>query len=266
MSTPDERLRVATLYQGPILVESLYRRCAECWLLTPGPPTEIICDLCACLKMTNPNTWMADNYGLLQDLPFPCIMLPGTHDSGAYAFSSRCLSPKARDKYLSWLATVAKPFLKPWTCAQVLTVQQQLEAGIRFLDIRVSACLASPGCFGQQKVYPKLGANEQEGFTGESCSFWVSHTFACVPLDDVLAQIRSFLDSTSHEVVVLRMESDWEHRTDMLEPARASLLCELLADRLGGYVYDHGNLKPGQWPTLGDAVSIPQLAYRSWHG
>lgn len=200
--------------------------------------------------MTQLNSWMQRHFEVLQNLPFPSLLLPGTHDSGAYAFSSRCISPKARDRWLSWIAAAARPIVKAWTVAQALTVRQQLDCGVRFLDLRVSCCFFG-GC-GSIRNRARISA---DALGDASCSFWVSHTFACAPLEDVISQVCSFLDDTSHEMVVLRIEPDWQHRDDLMEPAHACLLCELLADRLSSYAFDHADLKPGQWPTLGAAVS-----------
>ncbi|NQT92046.1 MAG: hypothetical protein HQ559_04730 [Lentisphaerae bacterium] len=61
--------------------------------------------------------WMSKATDLLSKLTLKELCLPGTHDSGTYDLLS--------------------PFAGPWATTQTVNLQQQLEGGIRCLDLRV---------------------------------------------------------------------------------------------------------------------------------
>lgn len=74
--------------------------------------------------------------------------------------------------------------LKNWTKTQDLTIIEQLKLGIRQLDIRVAYL--------------------------NNC-YYVSHTFKCCILEDVLRDIIQF-NKQNNEIVVVTIKPDWEHR------------------------------------------------------
>lgn len=122
------------------------------------------------------------------------IFLPGSHDSGAYKVD---FSTPLATSFLHGLARFAGKYLpfagsiiKNWTITQDKDIKGQLEQGIRALDLRIAR---NPN-------------------TGE---FYLSHTFACVPLKEVLEQINQFLKENPEEVIVINMKPDWDHKEGM---------------------------------------------------
>jgi hypothetical protein len=69
--------------------------------------------------------WMSIYSGRLAHLRLDQLVLPGTHDSATYHMVS--------------------PVAEPWAKCQELTIQGQLEAGTRALDLRVGLQASEPG-------------------------------------------------------------------------------------------------------------------------
>lgn len=126
--------------------------------------------------MSNPN-WMSQLPDPIKHQLINHIIVPGTHDSGSWIldFKSSSLLPWAQD------------IIKDWTLTQEKSIYDQLMLGIRSLDLRISY----------------------------DTQYYVSHTFICEPLDEVLAQIQLFLTQYPTEIIVLNMKSDWDHRQTM---------------------------------------------------
>eukprot|EP00803_Ostreobium_quekettii_P010134 evm.model.scf_531.8 EVM.evm.TU.scf_531.8 scf_531:58106-59242(+) len=97
------------------------------------------------------------------------MVLPSTHNSAANRVDRRSLPSVLGGSY---------------AICQDVGVGQQLDMGVRFLDIRV--------------------CND----TGDG-ELWVSHTFPCQQLAPVLSEVRGFLEATSAEIVVLQLVKDY---------------------------------------------------------
>src|SRR5277367_878146 len=94
-------------------------------------------------------TWMADMLQQVGDVPLCRVALPGTHDSGTYGMTTQsALDPYnegARARVVNAVDSVdeqreisARPLMLGWSQAQDLSVSDQLHAGTRYLDLRVS--------------------------------------------------------------------------------------------------------------------------------
>lgn len=111
------------------------------------------------------------------------ITLPGTHDSAAYTARPELLSrahilPLQLRPIRALVASVQKDF----ALTQTLSVLEQLRAGARFLDIRVS---------------------KRPSSTNDT-SFWTVHGMVlCVPLADIIQQINSFHHETAANPVTV---------------------------------------------------------------
>ena len=110
--------------------------------------------------------WMA---ALPDDIPISEVVLPGTHDSASYA-----------------------PQLAFFSKCQNLTVEEQLEAGFRFLDIRLAVS----------------GDNMKlmHGFT--SCKTGMLPFSKSLYLDEVLNQCTRFLDEHPTETVLFAVKKE----------------------------------------------------------
>lgn len=101
------------------------------------------------------------------------LLLAGTHDSAAYAARPDLLSRTAPITLRPASARAATSRVqREFALTQRLTVLEQLRAGARFLDLRVS---------------------KRHGVPADEDEFWTVHGMVlCVPLDEVLGQINAF--------------------------------------------------------------------------
>eukprot|EP00184_Porphyridium_aerugineum_P007007 CAMPEP_0184694966 /NCGR_PEP_ID=MMETSP0313-20130426/2747_1 /TAXON_ID=2792 /ORGANISM="Porphyridium aerugineum, Strain SAG 1380-2" /LENGTH=298 /DNA_ID=CAMNT_0027153335 /DNA_START=241 /DNA_END=1134 /DNA_ORIENTATION=- len=115
------------------------------------------------------------------------ILIPGSHDSGAYVVSykeypRRC--PAALQNKA--LALFLHPVVDVFTRTQLVDVYGQLKAGCRFLDLRVSR-LENPAAAPHENASP----------------FWLVHGMAaCCPFDGVVDQINRFHKEASAEATL----------------------------------------------------------------
>jgi hypothetical protein len=136
---------------------------------------------------------MKDNIHLLANLRMNQIILPGTHDSGAYNILPTPISenPQAAKIYLAMkYLSYVKQLLSYWTITQDKSIKQQLESGARALDLRIS-----------------FYEHEQQ--------FYISHTFALIKLDEALIQIKEFMQENTGELMVILIKPDWENKQTM---------------------------------------------------
>lgn len=138
-------------------------------------------------------TWMSNLSLVIGDKPLNKIIIPGTHDSHSYAIDlNNCLGDfkiRLASKLGRKLPCVRK-MITDWTLTQDRSVLSQLIMGVRYFDFRVSY--------------------------SERCQrYYMSHSFACVYLEDVLAQIRTFVVNNTGEIVIFTITPDWENRITM---------------------------------------------------
>ena len=138
--------------------------------------------------------------------PLRDLMLPGTHDSGTYAItSSSYMSPDASD-LLKDLGSFEPSLVSRWCKTQNLNTAQQLNAGIRYFDIRVV-----------------LGWNEGE--------LWIAHGMYAINIDAFLSDVADFVKSNPHEIIIL----DFNHFYQFEQHQHDSLVGKIsaaLGDRL----------------------------------
>lgn len=140
--------------------------------------------------------WMEESMEEIKDRSVKDIMIPGTHNAGSYDVGYK---------------SDARSILKKYVTCQDESVFNQLAYGIRYLDLRVS--------------YENV-MNRRE-------KLWIVHGILRteISLESVLRQVRSFLDATTAEIVILdfhRFEKGFEdhprdHMANMVYD-----LCELL--------------------------------------
>ena len=132
-------------------------------------------------------TWMADMMQKIGDVPLCQVALPGTHDSGTYPMTTdSALDPynegaRARvvdsvDRVAQQRGISAKPLLLGWSQAQDLSIRDQLHAGIRYLDLRVSLV---------------------------DSTYVLGHVLVCGTLDDALQQVLMFTQRHPGELIIL---------------------------------------------------------------
>jgi hypothetical protein len=132
-------------------------------------------------------TWMADLMHRIGDMPLCRIALPGTHDSGTYAMTTAsALDPynegararvvESAERVAQQRGTDARPLIVQWSKAQDLSIGDQLNAGIRYLDLRVSLV---------------------------DSTYVLGHVLVCGTLDDALQQILLFTQRYPSELIIV---------------------------------------------------------------
>ena len=155
-----------------------------------------------CLR-TRPN-WMRDSFPLISARSLPTLMVPGTHNSGTYA--------RRLDK--SVLQMINKYQLNQDDC-----VFDQLVFGARYLDLRVG--------------YAKVKQRSER--------LWIYHDIfrTEVSLEELLQQVRRFLELTSHELVIMdfhRFTVGFQDESAAVQRERHVKLLELLFGQLGQWI------------------------------
>lgn len=144
------------------------------------------------------------------------FVLPGTHDSGAYQMKLS-KTPKGKLGKIATLINIgrflgAKKVVKDFTLTQHYNFSEQLNLGARYLDLRI--------CF-----------NEKDK------KYYISHSFACTPLEDALSQIKEFMESHPKEILMLQIQPDHPHAKSTREHKEG--LYELLDKHLGSLAVRH---------------------------
>ncbi|KAJ0174751.1 hypothetical protein K1T71_009859 [Dendrolimus kikuchii] len=123
-------------------------------------------------------TWMSDLPPQLKDVPLIYLAIPGSHDSMTYGITrSSKLAPDA-EPVLHRLYPIFRGTILRWTITQSLDTWQQLQIGIRYLDLRLAT---------------KEGTKE----------IFFTHGVYAEEITKALTQVKEFVDTHPGEVVIL---------------------------------------------------------------
>lgn len=155
-------------------------------------------------------SWMADLASTIGNRPLCQIALPGTHDSGTYDITA--VSTIAPEQDLSqWVnavyalglsGLVAAEVIAGWSKTQPVSIGQQLEAGIRYFDLRVVL---------------------------SGSDYWVCHGMYSCKIDDVINDVKNFVDQHPKEIVIL----DFNHLYQMSGKALNQSLIQKMTAAFG---------------------------------
>ncbi|CAD6186001.1 unnamed protein product [Caenorhabditis auriculariae] len=129
--------------------------------------------------------WMSALPESRKKAPFSTLKIPGSHNSGAYDLRDDL--PMANDQNFNvtvrqmGTSRFVRKFVKKWSETQIFDVYEQLEAGVRYLDIRLELMIDENGWMELMLVHGLYGPSAMSFFE----------------------KIRTFLDSHPQEVVVL---------------------------------------------------------------
>ena len=137
-------------------------------------------------------SWMADSASAIENRSLKNIVLPGTHDSGTYAVSATSTLAPAQD-IPQWVNAVyglgltglaVMQVIADWAKTQGYTIRQQLDAGIRYLDLRV------------------VKSDE---------NYYICHSLYSINVDVLIADVKSFIEKNPKEIIIL----DFNHLYQM---------------------------------------------------
>jgi 1-phosphatidylinositol phosphodiesterase len=139
-------------------------------------------------------SWMSE---LDDDLNITRMAIPGTHDSGAYALVNT-----------------------PLTRAQDISIKEQMDIGVRALDVRCAR---------------EVLGTDYEVFHGPIPQR--------VRLEDVFGDIDDFLNNNPGEFIILMLKQEWFKGENLSKGIN-----DLVNDKLGTKVWPRSNY----WPSLGE--------------
>ena len=152
--------------------------------------------------------WMTDNVEILGHKTINRIIVPATHDSGAYNIDYQNPTGGAKFRRLSRFINCCCCFqglVNNWTKTQNMSIYTQLVSGIRFFDLRLSV---------------------------DNNIFYVTHRFTCIYLERVFYDIIRFNQEHPNEIIFLTITFDYNHRQLNTEEVRDNLR-EYLRERIG---------------------------------
>ncbi|XP_039729256.1 PI-PLC X domain-containing protein 1 isoform X2 [Pteropus medius] len=129
--------------------------------------------------------WMSALCPRLWDVPLHQLSIPGSHDTMTYCLDRKSPISPNESRLLQLLAKVVpcltQPVVLKWSVTQALNVTEQLDAGVRYLDLRVAHML--------------------EGSARNLHFVHMMYTTALV--EDTLTEISEWLENHPREVVIL---------------------------------------------------------------
>ncbi|XP_077002786.1 PI-PLC X domain-containing protein 1 [Tamandua tetradactyla] len=129
--------------------------------------------------------WMSKLCPRLWDVPLHHLSIPGSHDTMTYCLNRKspvsCGEPRLLQLMSKLVPCLIRPMVLKWSATQVLTVTEQLDAGVRYLDLRVAHML--------------------EG--SEQNLHFVHMLYTTALVEDTLTEISEWLEKHPREVVIL---------------------------------------------------------------
>lgn len=157
--------------------------------------------------------------------PLCQMALPGTHDSGTYGIPIPILSllvpltPDAQDAVITAYFGLDLPGqlrIRSWAVSQAMSIRGQLDAGARYIDLRVT---------GKECRVPKVW---QETIPA------LCHSMKSIEVSQAIEQIYDFLVMNNREVVIL----DFQHFYEVRDAQHNDIIAKL-QDRLGVAAVDY---------------------------
>ncbi len=143
---------------------------------------------CGVGRIMNQADWMSRMGGEFFSYKVGEVVWPGTHDSGAYCqdfdYEKVVHHDKVRHvatKLFNCLGPTISRVASKWSQTQTMNIKDQLEHGVRYLDLRVSRCL-------------------------EDDFYYIVHSFCGPSLEDVLSQIVAFMNYYPKECLLLEID------------------------------------------------------------
>ncbi|XP_039770108.1 PI-PLC X domain-containing protein 1 [Ornithorhynchus anatinus] len=157
--------------------------------------------------------WMAELPPRLRTVPLHHLSIPGSHDTMTYCLNRNSPVSKNESKLLRFLDRVApciaRPVVLKWSVTQELNVTEQLDCGIRYLDLRI--------------------AHVADG--SEKNLHFVHMVYTTALVEDTLTEISEWLQQHPKEVVILACRN-FEGMTDGLHQYLVSCIKNIFGDTL----------------------------------
>ncbi|XP_053563719.1 PI-PLC X domain-containing protein 1 [Bombina bombina] len=157
--------------------------------------------------------WMSQLPEKLWDIPLNNLSIPGSHDTMSYCLDKNSpVDPKSPAMLCvleKFAPCVARSIILKWSTTQVLNVCEQLNAGIRYLDLRIAP----------RPNDPSLTLNFVHGL------------FTSVTVEETLQEILQWLQSHPREVIILACKN-LEEMTPVLHMHLISCIHQIFGTKL----------------------------------
>ncbi|KAA0713398.1 PI-PLC X domain-containing protein 1 [Triplophysa tibetana] len=129
--------------------------------------------------------WMSELPRGLWDIPLWNLAIPGSHDTMTYCLDQKSSVLQSEPKVLKVLDTllpcVVRPCIMKWATSQEDSICNQLDSGMRFLDLRIAHKSQDP-----DKVF-----------------YFAHGIYSLVTVKEALTEVAQWLDQHSKEVVIM---------------------------------------------------------------
>ncbi|XP_077921479.1 PI-PLC X domain-containing protein 1 isoform X2 [Halichoerus grypus] len=165
------------------------------------------------LRCTTNTDWMSALCPLLWDVPLHHLSIPGSHDTMTYCLNKKSPISQTQSRLLQLLGKVlpcvTRPVVLRWSITQVLDVTEQLDAGVRYLDLRIAHML--------------VGSEKNLHF--------VHMVYTTALVEDTLTEISEWLEKHPREVVILACRN-FEGMTEDLHEYLVACIRNIFGDML----------------------------------
>ncbi|KAH6927573.1 hypothetical protein HPB50_005690 [Hyalomma asiaticum] len=162
--------------------------------------------------------WMGNLPEELHNVPLNHLAIPGSHDSCSYTISPQAeIAPDNEyygNKLLKLLGPIGKQIMYSWSVTQNITTKEQLQAGIRYFDIRIAV-----------RKDPK------------DDNLYLVHGLFGAVVDNFLVEVKEFLESHKKEVILVHFQhfynmTDADHNRllNKLTSVFGPLMCQFTTD------------------------------------
>ncbi|XP_070640131.1 PI-PLC X domain-containing protein 1 [Bos indicus] len=157
--------------------------------------------------------WMSALNSQLWDVPLHQLSIPGSHDTMTYCLNKKSpissKEPRLLQLLCKVLPCVTLPMVLKWSTTQVLSVTEQLDGGVRYLDLRI--------------------AHVEDG--SERNLHFVHMVYTTALVEDTLTEISEWLQSHPREVVILACRN-FEGMTEDLHEYLVGCIKNIFGDTL----------------------------------
>ncbi|CAM4621197.1 hypothetical protein PO909_006130 [Leuciscus waleckii] len=133
--------------------------------------------------------WMSGMPSSFWDTPLWNIAIPGSHDTMTYCLDQQSSVLESAPKVLQVLDTlfpcIVRPCIIKWATTQVNSISNQLDLGIRFLDLRIAHKIKDPN-----KVF-----------------YFAHGIYSLLTVKEALSDIAYWLDQHTKEVVIIALSA-----------------------------------------------------------
>ncbi|KAM5195869.1 PI-PLC X domain-containing protein 1 isoform 1-T1 [Hipposideros larvatus] len=157
--------------------------------------------------------WMSALCPRLWDVPLHHLSIPGSHDTMTYCLNKKSPISHKESRLLQVLAKalpcVTQPIVLRWSVTQELSVTEQLDAGVRYLDLRIAHMLQG----------------------SEKNLHFVHMLYTSALVEDTLTEISEWLEKHPQEVVILACRN-FEGMTEDLHEYLVTCIQNIFGDML----------------------------------